>query len=99
MELATKEMTPQPVQMTKKEMRRAIRDKYYSLNLDLTKSVKSMFREVEDESAGNVFAALMAVLANENPGEEAISVAPDTLQQMALLAAQSLSRHIMERYS
>lgn len=58
-----------------------------------------MFRKVDDASMGNVFAAFMAVLSNEDPGEEAISVAPDTLQQMALLAAQSLSRHIMERHS
>ena len=89
----------QEVLMTKKEMKRAIRDKYFSLNLDLTRSVKSMFRKVEDDSMGNVFAALMAILANDDPGDEAVSVAPETLQQMALLAAQSLSRHIMERHS
>jgi hypothetical protein len=44
-----------------------------------------------------VFGAYMAIVSNKEDSGD-VPVDPKTLQQMAVLAAQSLSRHLVERY-
>lgn len=84
--------------LTPKQLKKKLRDQFYSINVDLNKSVKKMFEKVDAESMTEVFGAYMQIVGHKDPGEEDISVDPQTLQQMAMLAAQALSRQITERY-
>ncbi len=83
--------------MTVAQKRKKLRDQFYTINVELNKSVNKMFEKVDAESMTEVFGAYMAIVSNKDAPEE-VSVSSETLQQMAVLAAQSLSRHLVERY-
>lgn len=69
----------------------------FSINVDLTRSVKQMMAPVPEESMSEIMSAYMSILAQPDCDED-IPVDPKTLQQMALLACVTLSRVIMERH-
>ena len=83
--------------MTPAQQRKSLRDQFYAINVDMNKSVKKMFAEVDAESMTQVFGAYMAIISNKDAPDE-VPVDSQTLQQMALLAAHSLSRQLVERY-
>ena len=84
--------------LTPKQTRKKLRDQFYAMNVSLNNSANKMFSEVDADSMTEVFGAYMAIATNTESGDEDVQVDPKTMQQMALLAAQALSRHLVERY-
>lgn len=72
------------------------RDAAYKLYVDLTQTVKEVFKNSTEEQMQRSIGAYMQLM---NPPEDAkeITLTPDEIKQTALLAAQSMSRQLYER--
>lgn len=67
--------------------------------MDLTKSVKNMFGPLEPEQMEEVLAAYMSLMSHERKeGEDTVEINIDVVQQMAILASQSLAAQLVRRY-
>lgn len=85
--------------LTPTEQKKARRDAFFALNVDLARSVKSVTKEVETEKLENTLTAYMSLFGDqEEEKPETIEVNTDILQQMALMAGMALSRIIVERH-
>ena len=85
--------------LTIKQQRAARRDAFYRLNVDLNKSVKGLIGSLGADQMEEILTAYMTLMSKEAPeGEAVIEVDVKVMQQMALLASQSLSRQLIDRY-
>lgn len=85
--------------LTIKQQRASRRDAFFKLNVDLNGSVKSLLKALDAKQMEEILTAYMSIMSQEAPeGEATMEVDVKIMQQMALLASQSLSRQIVNRY-
>ena len=85
--------------LTIKEQRKARRDAFFNLTLDLTKSVKSYTGEMDAQMMEDTLQAYVQMMGLEpKEGEETVEIDIAIVRQMAMFAGHSLSRQLTERY-
>jgi hypothetical protein len=84
--------------LTPKQKRKAKADDFYQLNVNLTKSLKSAIREIDDEILEDTLGAYMSLMQPPEEAKETMEVQTEIMQQMALFASQCLTRILTERY-
>jgi len=80
-----------------KQQKKARRDAFYKINVDLNLSVSSMLSKVEADKIEEILTAYISLMSHKTE-EKVIEVEVEVMQQMAMLASLSLSRIISDRY-
>lgn len=84
--------------LTIKQLRKARRDAFFKMNVDLGKSVKDMLAVVEADKLEEILTAYISIMSHEKGEEDTIEVDVYVMQQMAFLASLSMSRILCDRY-
>lgn len=83
--------------LNKKQRQKELADKYYRINVDLSRRLKELIGGMELEKLEESFLAYMVLM---NPPEDAgdqIQVDREVLQNLALLSATTLSRLLVTK--
>lgn len=94
----------QPIPVAKdklniKQQRRARRDAFYKLGVDMSKSAKSYVKSVEPDRLESMLEAYAQMMATDPKKEEkTVEVEIEVMRQMSLFAICTLSRLLADRY-
>ncbi len=86
--------------LTIKQQKKARRDAFYKLNVDLAGSVKSLTSKLDADQMEKILEAYVQMLRlAPNEDQPTIEVEVDVMRQMSLFAATALSNALVKRYS
>lgn len=85
--------------LTIKEQKKARRNAFFKLSVDLSKSVKSYTGKMDAQMMEDTLQAYVQMMGLEpKDGEDTVEVDIAVVRQMAMFAGLSLSRQLTERY-
>jgi hypothetical protein len=86
--------------LTIKQQKKARRDAFYKLKVDLAGSVKSLTNQMDADQLEKILEAYVQMLRlAPNKDEPTTEVEVDVMRQMSLFAATTLSNVLIKRYS
>lgn len=85
--------------LTMKQSKKARRDAFYKLNVDLNSGVKTMLKKIDAKATEDILTAYVQMMGLQpNADESTVEIDIEIARQMSMFAALALSRLLMEKY-